>query len=95
MGIVPQESEHIFTNYEKMKFIYPKKDLNKLQKLIRKSVATQTVDFTKVFFFQINFLFKRKSFISFRHQFSELNLRVIFIQYTRAKTNLVQVKHRS
>lgn len=48
MGIVPRESEHILTNYEKMKFIYPRKELNNLQKLIRKSVATQTVDFTKV-----------------------------------------------
>ncbi|CAF0843075.1 unnamed protein product [Brachionus calyciflorus] len=54
LGIVPRENDHIFTNYEKMKFIYPRKELNNLQKLIKKSVSTQTVDFTKASIFGID-----------------------------------------
>lgn len=56
LGIVPRETDHIFTNYEKMKILHPKKELNGLQKLIKKSVSTQTVDFTKVYLLNIIFL---------------------------------------
>lgn len=45
---MPRKSEHLYSNYEKMKFLNPKKELGILQKLTKKTVSTQTIDFTKV-----------------------------------------------
>ena len=48
LGIVPRKEEHLLTNYEKLKLKNPQKELGNIQKLIRKTVATQTIDFTRV-----------------------------------------------
>jgi len=47
LGIVPRSTAHIPTNLEKMNIIQPKKELAALKKVIRKTVGTQTLDFTK------------------------------------------------
>ena len=49
LGIVPRKNEQILSNYEKMKLGHPQKELDSLKKLTRKTVGTQTIDFTRVF----------------------------------------------
>jgi hypothetical protein len=53
IGIVPRENEKILTNFEKMKTLNPQRELNNLQKVIKKSVSTQTIDFVKVTFIEL------------------------------------------
>lgn len=48
MGIVPRKEEHLLTNYEKLKLSGPQKELGTLQKVTRRTVSTQTIDFTRV-----------------------------------------------
>lgn len=60
LGFVPKKTDHIYTNFEKMKFLHPQRELGNLQKLTKKSVATQTIDFTKV---SNNCEFKKRKFI--------------------------------
>ena len=50
LGIVPRKEEHLLTNYEKFKLKTTQKELGNIQKLTRKTVATQTIDFTRVKF---------------------------------------------
>ena len=54
LGIVPRQDEHIMTNYEKKLKLKPTKELNSLQKLTKKTVATQTIDHVKASLFGID-----------------------------------------
>lgn len=47
LGIVPRASAHIPNNLEKMTVLYPKKELASLKKVTKKTISTQTIDFTK------------------------------------------------
>lgn len=60
MGLVPKKTDHIYTNFEKMKYQYPQRELGNLQRLTKKSVATQTIDFTKVNYQNSSILFRVK-----------------------------------
>lgn len=53
LGIVPRNEEHLLTNFEKSKLNNPRKELGSIQKLIKKTVATQTIDFTRASMFGI------------------------------------------
>ena len=57
LGIVPRKNEQILSNYEKMKLGHPQKELDSLKKLTRKTVGTQTIDFTRVFNLVYSFFF--------------------------------------
>lgn len=54
LGIVPRKTDHILTNLEKKIKTKPIKELGTLQKLLRRTVATQTIDYTKASLFGIN-----------------------------------------
>ena len=45
---MPKKDEKILTNIEKMRIKIPQKELATLQKVTKKSIATQTIDFMKV-----------------------------------------------
>ena len=55
LGIVPRKNDRIMTNLEKKNKLKPTKELASLQKLTRKTVATQTIDYTKVIYLEIIF----------------------------------------
>jgi hypothetical protein len=48
LGLVPRQADILFTNYEKNKLFGSQKQLGSIQKLTRKSVATQTLDLSRV-----------------------------------------------
>lgn len=48
---MPRKEEHLLSNYEKFKLRNTQKELGNIQKLIRKTVSTQTIDFTRVILF--------------------------------------------
>ncbi len=63
LGIVPRKNEQILSNYEKIKLGHPQKELDSLKKLTRKTVGTQTIDFTRVcFHYLISFRFDLNNF---------------------------------
>ena len=47
LGVVPKQNEHLLTNVEKSKMTV-QKELRNLQKLTKRTIGTQTIDFTKV-----------------------------------------------
>lgn len=54
LGIVPRHTDHILTNLQKKIKSKTSKELGSLQKLTRRTVATQTIDYTKASLFGIN-----------------------------------------
>lgn len=91
LGIVPRKNEQILSNYEKMKLGHPQKELDSLKKLTRKTVGTQTIDFTRVFnlvysffcliiFINIINILKRLQYLALNLVKLQLNLHK-FIQY--------------
>ena len=47
LGVVPKQTEHLLTNVEKSK-LKNQTELRSLQKLTKRTIGTQTIDFTKV-----------------------------------------------
>ncbi len=48
LGLVPKQNEHLLSNLEKSKLNSSMKERDQVQKVTKRTVATQTIDFTRV-----------------------------------------------
>lgn len=53
LGIVPKQNEHLLTNTEKIKLNNSRREINNVQKVTKRTVATQTIDFTRASLFGV------------------------------------------